>query len=90
MQRGYSLDLGDAAVGEFRRFRDAHASVTQRDDTPMLHGISLATGVPPCPPGDLDAFALALAPCLLVVTRGLQRHPQEHVLHRLEHNPRHA
>lgn len=90
MQRRDTLDLGSAARREFGRLRDAHARLAQIHHTAVLRMVRLAAGVPPFPLRDVNAPTLPLAPVLVVVARSLRRHPQQRLLHRLEHDARHA
>ncbi|WP_254842527.1 hypothetical protein, partial [Serratia marcescens] len=69
--------MGDAAPGELRGLRDAHARLAQTYDAPVVGEVRLAAGVPHRPLGNLDALALQLAPGLVVIPRRLQHDPQQ-------------
>ena len=90
MQRGYPLHLRNAAAGQLGRPRNAHACLPEPDDALVERRVRLAAFVPACRFRNLDPFALALAPRLVVVARGLERDSQQHVLHRFEHDARYT
>ena len=88
MQRRNALHLRYAASSQLGRARDAHPCLPQPNNAPVQGDIRLTAVVPPCSLGELDALSLALAPGLIVVSCGLKRDAQQHVLHRFEHDAR--
>jgi hypothetical protein len=70
----HSLDLCNAASGQFGRSHNAHSRVTKADAA-MVRKVRFVPGVPPFPPGDFDSLALAVTPDFVIIACGLKGQP---------------
>jgi hypothetical protein len=75
VQGRHSLDLRNAAPGQFGRSHNAHAGLTKPDDAKMVRKVGLAPSISPSPLSDLDPRALAFTTGLVVVAGRLKRYP---------------
>ena len=85
-----ALDLTGTAACQLGGAPDRQTAAAQRDDAFMRGRVGTAPSILACRLGQLNALALPFAPGLVVVAGHLQGQLEQQLLHRLQHDARHA